>query len=98
MQPGWEIDYACEFHMTNDSKHFPPLDKWEAMASSLTCFGRWVAPDGEIAIPFYQGSTINQFDFFQKEYVAAQGKFRPGETYLLIQTFSPRVLDFKAQP
>ena len=21
--PGWEITYAREFHMTNDSKHFP---------------------------------------------------------------------------
>ena len=23
--PGWEITYATEFHMTNDSKLFPPL-------------------------------------------------------------------------
>jgi hypothetical protein len=28
--PGWEITYVTEFHMTNDSKHFPPLEKWEA--------------------------------------------------------------------
>jgi hypothetical protein len=25
----WEITFATEFHMSNDSKHFPPLGKWE---------------------------------------------------------------------
>ena len=25
---GWDIDYSCEFHITNDSKHFSPLEKW----------------------------------------------------------------------
>ena len=32
--PGWEITYATEFHMTNDSKHFPPLEQWEAKGYS----------------------------------------------------------------
>ena len=45
--PGWEITYAREFDMTNDSKHFPPLEKWEAKGYKPDVFGRWVGPDGK---------------------------------------------------
>ncbi len=34
-------------------------------------------PEEDIALPLYQGSTINQFDFFQKEYRTVSGRVRP---------------------
>ena len=61
--PGWEITYAREFDMTNDSKHFPPLEKWEAKGYKPDVFGRWIGPEGDVALPFYQGRMIGQFDF-----------------------------------
>ena len=45
--PGWEITYAREFDMTNDSKLFPPLEKWEAKGYKPDLFGRWIGPDGD---------------------------------------------------
>ena len=33
--------------MTNDSKHFPPLEKWEAKGYKPDVFGRWIGPEGE---------------------------------------------------
>ena len=71
--PGWEITYACEFHMTNDSKHFPPLEKWEAKGYKPDVFGRWIGPTGEVALPFYEGRMIGQFDFLTMSWVSGQG-------------------------
>jgi hypothetical protein len=53
--PGWEITYAREFDMTNDSKHFPPLEKWESQGYRPDPFGRWIGPDGDVALPLYEG-------------------------------------------
>ncbi len=72
--PGWEITYAREFHMTNDSKLFPPLEKWEAKGYKPDVFGRWIGPDGEVALPLYQGSDDPAIrSFFQKGWVERQG-------------------------
>jgi hypothetical protein len=91
--PGWEIAYAQEFNMTSDSKYFPPLEKWESQGYKPDVFGRWIGPKGEIALPFYQGSTINQFDFFQKEYVNTQGKVRAAQPIPFDhKRFAPRYL------
>ena len=72
--PGWEISYACEFHMTNDSKHFKPREWWEARGYRADVFGRWVGPDGDVALPLYEGRMIGQFDFSQKGYVRGRGR------------------------
>lgn len=72
--PGWEITYACEFHMTNDSKHFSPLEKWKAKGFRPDAFGRWIGPEGEVALPLYEGRMIGQFDFSQKGYVSGRGR------------------------
>ena len=71
--PGWEITYACEFHMTNDSKHFPPLEKWEAKGYKPDVFGRWIGPDGDVALPLYQGRVVHHFDFWKVGYVSGKG-------------------------
>ncbi|GAB4477675.1 MAG: hypothetical protein OHK0037_39660 [Elainellaceae cyanobacterium] len=39
---GWGIQYATEFHMTNDSKLFPPRPKWEAQGYRPDEYGHWL--------------------------------------------------------
>ena len=39
---GWGIEYATEFHMTNDSKLFPPRPKWEADGYQPDEYSRWI--------------------------------------------------------
>ncbi|WP_448604376.1 Eco57I restriction-modification methylase domain-containing protein [Thermoleptolyngbya sp.] len=39
---GWGIRYATEFHMTNDSKLFPPRPKWEAQGYRPDEYGHWL--------------------------------------------------------
>lgn len=39
---GWGVKYATEFHMTNDSKLFPPRPKWEAQGYQPDEYGHWL--------------------------------------------------------
>jgi hypothetical protein len=39
---GWGIRYATEFHMTNDSKLFPPRPRWEAAGYAPDEYGHWL--------------------------------------------------------
>jgi hypothetical protein len=39
---GWGIRYATEFHMTNDSKLFPPRPQWEAKGYRACEYGMWL--------------------------------------------------------
>ncbi|HOQ72484.1 MAG TPA: hypothetical protein PK933_07095 [Smithellaceae bacterium] len=71
---GWGIRYATEFHMTNDSKLFPPRPRWEADGYRPNKYGEWIGPEGEIAIPLYQGRMIGQFDFSRKGWVSGKGR------------------------
>ena len=70
----WIIKYAREFDMSNDSKKFPPLESWEAMGFKPDVYGRWVGPRGEVACPFYQGISINQFDISYKRWESGLGR------------------------
>ena len=42
---GWGIKYATEFHMTNDSKLFPPRPEWEAKGYRPDEYSRWLKGD-----------------------------------------------------
>ena len=42
---GWGIKYATEFHMTNDSRLFPPRPKWEARGYRPDEYSRWLKGD-----------------------------------------------------
>ena len=42
---GWGVKYATEFHMTNDSKLFPPRPKWEAEGYRPDEYSRWLKGD-----------------------------------------------------
>ena len=72
--PGWEITYAREFDMTNDSKHFPPLEKWEAKGYSSDVFGRWIGPEGDVALPLYQGAMIHHFNPAYQQFESGGGR------------------------
>lgn len=39
---GWGIRYATEFHMTNDSRLFPPRPQWEAKGYRADEYGHWL--------------------------------------------------------
>jgi len=39
---GWGIQYATEFHMTNDSHLFPPRPQWEAKGYRGDEYGHWL--------------------------------------------------------
>jgi len=49
---GWGVKYATEFHMTNDSKLFPPRPVWEAKGYRPDEYSRWLLgrwrPIGEL--------------------------------------------------
>ena len=72
--PGWEITYTREFDMTNDSKLFPPLEQWEAKGYRPDVFGRWIRPEGEVALPLLEGRMIGIYDFAQKGWVEGRGR------------------------
>lgn len=71
---GWGIKYATEFHMTNDSKLFPPRPQWEEKGYRPDEYGRWIGPDGDVALPLYEGRMVGQFDFSQKGWVSGKGR------------------------
>lgn len=73
-RPGWKIAYACEFHITNDSKQFAPLEKWVGNGFREDPFGRWSGSDGAVAVPFCEGRMIGQNDFSQKGWVSGKGR------------------------
>lgn len=75
--PGWRITFATEFHSTNDSKHFPPLEKWKEKGFTPNVFGHWICTQGSVgsvALPLYEGRMIGQFDFSQKGWVSGKGR------------------------
>lgn len=41
-EKGWGIKYATEFHMTNDSRLFPPRPKWEEWGYRPDEYSRWI--------------------------------------------------------
>jgi hypothetical protein len=69
-----KITFATEFHTTNDSKLFPPLETWKAKGYASDVFARWLGPDGEVALPFYEGRMIGPLDFSQKGWVSGKGR------------------------
>jgi len=69
----WEIKYGTEFHMTADSKLFPPLQDWESKGYKPDAFGRWVGPNNEVALPLYEGAMLQQFDFSYQGWVSGLG-------------------------
>ncbi len=72
--PGWEINYSREFDMTNDSKHFPALEKWEAKGYRPDPFGRWIGSAFDVALPLYQGAMVHHFNPSFQQFVSGGGR------------------------
>jgi hypothetical protein len=71
---GWGIKYSTEFHMTNDSKLFPPRPKWEELGYRRDYYGRWTSTEGSIALPVYVGKMVANYDFSQHEWISGKGR------------------------
>ena len=56
---GWGIRYACEFHMTNDSRLFPPQQEWEAKRYRPDEYGRWLQGDWRPIEELWAESRVN---------------------------------------
>jgi hypothetical protein len=74
VEGGWNVEFGTEFHMTNDSKLFPPRPEWEKKGYRPDDYGRWIGPDGDVALPLYEGRMIGQFDFSEKGWVSGKGR------------------------
>ncbi len=60
---GWGLRYATEFHMTNDSRLFPPRPTWEAQGYKADEYGHWLKGnwkpyDGDRTVLFGGGGKI----------------------------------------
>ncbi len=64
------IQYATEFHMTNDSNLFKPREWWERKGFIRDPFGFWINKEGEIGLPLIEGKAIWIFDPFYAEHVS----------------------------
>jgi hypothetical protein len=69
----WKITSTREFHMTDDSRLFPPLEDWERRGFNPNCFGEWVSDKGDRAFPLYEGRMINQFEFSSQAWISGHG-------------------------
>lgn len=71
---GWGIRYCAEFHMTNDSKLFPPRESWEAQGFAADQYDRWIGPQGETALPVYNAKMFSLYDFSARGHVSGKGR------------------------
>jgi hypothetical protein len=72
---GWGIQYRQgDFNMTSDSRLFPPRPWWEERGYKPNEYGLWIGPQGEVALPLYEGRMIGQFDFSEKGWVSGKGR------------------------
>ena len=74
VEGGWNVEFAREFDMTNDSKLFPPRPEWEKKGYRPDEYGRWIGPEGDVALPLYEGRMIGQYDFSEKGWVSGKGR------------------------
>lgn len=70
---GWGIKYTREFDMTNDSHLFKPRPWWEERGYQPDEYGRWIGPDGDVALPLYQGVMVHHYDFSARSWVRGTG-------------------------
>jgi len=71
---GWFVRYSREFHITEDSKLFPPIEQWMAQGYRPTVYGFYVDSNGERALPLYEGRLFSQFDYQAMNWVSGKGR------------------------
>src|SRR2546421_2414899 len=68
------MKYARKLDKTNGTNLFPPLPWWEARGYHPDGYGRWVDPDGNVALPLYEGRMIGAFDPSEKGWISGKGR------------------------
>lgn len=72
---GWGIKYQQgDFNMTSDSHLFKPRPWWEERGYRPDKYGRWIGPDGDVALPLYVGKMVNNFDFSENAWISGKGR------------------------
>jgi len=72
-ESGWGISYAREFDMTNDSKLFPELPKWQKKGYVKSDLFFWT--DGNTyALPVYNAKMFENWDFSSSGWVRGKGR------------------------
>ena len=56
---GWGIRYTTEFHMTNDSRLFPPRPRWEAKGYRPDEYSRWLLGDWRPIEELWEALGVN---------------------------------------
>ena len=104
----WGIQYATEFHMTGDSKLFPPRDWWDERGYKQNEYGYWmpsegdkpeliyrdekIGADGDIGLPIYNAKMIYLFDFSAKMWVSGKGRGAKWDPITYPKFFGPEYL------
>lgn len=70
----FKLHYTNELHLTGDSRHFSPIDKWIGSGFHEDKYGFWRDENGLGAIPLFEGRMIGQFDFSRKGWVSGKGR------------------------
>lgn len=74
-QDGWGIRYVNdEFHISKDSKLFPPRPIWEASGYTDRGLGYWEDLNGSRAFPLVEGRLISHFDPSAKGWISGKGR------------------------
>lgn len=69
------IEYGREFHMTDDSKLFPPLPTWTDLGfRRVAKEDLWRSDAGDAALPFYEGRMVDLFDHSSRAWVSGKGR------------------------
>jgi hypothetical protein len=71
----WKIEYTQgDFNISSDSELFPPITEWLDEGYKSDQYGRWIGPNGDIALPLYEGRMVGQFDFSEKGWTSGKGR------------------------
>jgi len=73
----WHVDYGRELHMTDDSKIFPPLEKWMEKGFAYDQKNSlWLnRSTGDVALPLYEGRMVGFFDCMAQVWESGKGRF-----------------------
>ena len=90
---GWGIRYATEFHMTGDSKLFPPRPRWEAKGYRPDEYSRWLLGDWRPIEELWEEMGVDPVDPSRLEPVEIELDER-----LFHTTVGPELRDAAAEP
>ncbi len=88
---GWGVMYSREFDTTNDSKLFPPRDKWEKDGYQYDGLISWVKGERH-ALPVYNAKMFEAWDFSASGWVSGKGRGSIWKSIGFPKEFGPEYL------